>query len=76
MANIIDNLNQDLVCKYCEDFIICGSSSCSTFLCEGRYCERAREEYIEGYCVDINGNVIVVPIIELPKKFNLKQHEI
>lgn len=72
MANIIDNLNQDNICKYCEDFIICGSSSCSTFLCEGRYCEQATEEYIEEYCIEIEGNIIEPPKIELPKKFKLR----
>lgn len=63
MEFAIEN-HQDRMCSLCELHIIGGSSCSSTFLCEGRYCDRAvdylfdelidnaeadEEEYIEKY---------------------------
>jgi len=38
---------QQAVCEYCENHIIEGGSSSTTFLCEGRFCEEAEEAYDE-----------------------------
>jgi RNase P subunit RPR2 len=38
---------QEIICKLCEELIIEGSSISSTFLCEGRFCDRALEMFLE-----------------------------
>lgn len=40
-------IDEEDLCKYCEDHILGCSAITSTFLCEGRYCESAKESYIE-----------------------------
>ena len=41
--------HQKEICKLCEDLIIGGCSMTSTFLCEGRFCDKALEMFIEEF---------------------------
>lgn len=46
----IENLmesNQELLCKLCEEHILCNIQKSRLFLCEGRWCEEASEYLIE-----------------------------
>jgi len=55
--------HQDDICKYCEMFIIEGSSNSQHFQCEGSYCEEATEKYVEG--LDEDEEVIEKPEVDL-----------
>lgn len=49
VSSFIQENNQDRICKFCERNILGQSSCSSTFMCEGRWCEQANEEYYEEY---------------------------
>jgi len=38
---------QEQLCEYCEENIIRCRNMSSTFMCEGGYCEEAKESYVE-----------------------------
>ncbi len=42
-----EELDQDAICRLCEDKIIEGSRMSYHFMCEGRFCEDATEMYLE-----------------------------
>jgi hypothetical protein len=39
--------HQDIICDYCELYIIQCRHSTSMFLCEGRFCTEAAEQWFE-----------------------------
>jgi len=57
---------QQRMCELCETHIIEGSSSCSTFLCEGSFCDQAFEYLIED--IDDNENCKMTYKMQLKNK--------
>jgi hypothetical protein len=47
--DLLDSLGitQEELCGRCEDEIIEGCSNCSTFQCEGRFCDQALQIFID-----------------------------
>jgi hypothetical protein len=42
-------MDQEKICRWCEDNIIGGSSMTQMFQCEGRFCEQAEQDIKDQY---------------------------
>ena len=49
---LTSDVDQEKICEYCQEYIIEGHAITPTFMCEGRYCDQAREEYEESLLED------------------------
>ena len=57
---IYDNIEQDDLCKYCLDNTLERKYSCTAnFMCEGRFCDQAREELIDSKLSDIMDIILI-----------------
>ena len=43
------SIDEESLCKHCEDFILETKRCSQFFMCEGRWCEFASESYLEKY---------------------------